>query len=103
MIEYRDPDGRLYAVLIPDDAPASHAAMGIPVGPPPIHFPDGLMARIAIRLHNELYHRGIYTEADARARITDVGQALRTALHYGAAEVADLYGTTDGATLPPGG
>lgn len=102
-VEYRDNDGRLYAVMLPDGSPDSHAHMGIRVGPPAIRFGDGLMSAIAVSLHNELYHRRIYTEADARARLADVGQALRAALHRGALEIADLYAAADGDTLPPGG
>lgn len=90
---YIDHEGRYWCVLLPDDAPESDAPKGIPVGPPSLEA-LGLPAATEIRLHNQLYARGIFTERDARRRVQDLQAALSAAFRVDANIIADLYATT---------
>jgi len=89
-VDYRDRDGRTFRALLPDNAPASHAPRGIPVGPPHL---DALRLPLAVevRLHNELHHRGVFTARDALKRRPDVQAALMAALAVDAQRIVDLY------------
>lgn len=90
-VEYEAPDGRLYAVLIPEDAPDSAARMGIVVGPPELDslsIPNELM----VAVHNQLYHRKIFTYGDARRHRGDIQLAILTALKNGlVADILNCY------------
>jgi hypothetical protein len=80
----------MWRVLIPDDAPDDHARFGIPFCPVdlgPLHLP----LQIEVELHNQLYHRRIASEEDARARATDIASAIRTALKLSVTSVQELY------------
>lgn len=83
-------DGRKQVVLIPDGAPDSHAKMGVLVGPPDL---DVLQLPIAIevRLHNELYNRGLLTRKDVQKRPQELFAALQAALRVDVAAIANLY------------
>lgn len=77
-VEYKDEDGRLSLRLIPADAPDSEAADGILVGPPPLAALN-LPLEIEVRLSNELFHRGLFTERDIRKRRNDATAAVMAA------------------------
>lgn len=87
---YTDPTGRKWAVLLPENAGDEHAYMGIVVGPQPL---DDLRLppTYAIRLHNELFARRIFTSADARRQPGDVARALVSAARVGALEVITAF------------
>lgn len=78
-VEWRDEDGRRWARGLPPQAPDSDARWGIPLGPPSLKA-LGLPAEVEIRLHNELYVRGLLTERDVRRRTHDIQAALMAAL-----------------------
>lgn len=82
-VEYEAPDGRLYAVLIPEDAPINMARMGIVVGPPELDSIQYLPHDLMVAVHNQLYHRGILTYSDARRKRQDIHLAVLTALKGG--------------------
>lgn len=89
-IEYVDADGFRYYVLVPNAAPASHAHMGVRVGPPDLgelNLPD----HIERRLNNELFSRGLITVADVRRRPGDVQAAVMAAMKTDAQLVMALY------------
>ena len=86
---YEDPDGRLWAVLVPVGE-EDEAAMGIPLGPPDL-TPLGLPLEVEIRLHNQLYRRGLFTLRDVRRRGPEVFAALQAAYHTDVAAVTGLY------------
>jgi hypothetical protein len=87
---HTDDKGRIHVVLLPDDAPDSHAALGIPVGPPSLKS-LGLPEEIETRLHNQLVARRILTAADAKAHRTDVFGALQKALSVDINRVITCY------------
>lgn len=89
-VKYEDAQGRLWLVRLPDHAPDSDAAMGIIVGPPPMDG-LGLPEEIAIRLHNQLYHRGLFTIRDAERRRQEVVGALQATLKIGAQHILAAY------------
>lgn len=88
--DYRDTEGRIWRVWLPDDAPESDAPMGIPVGPPPLDDLD-LPVSVAVRLHNELHARGVWDWTVARARPDLVAQSVRAALRLDTQDVMSLY------------
>lgn len=77
--KYTDPDGRMFKVLLPDDAPDEHTQYGIVVGPPSLESLY-LPLEIEVRLNNELYYRGLFTKQDVRRHSTDVQGAVHAAL-----------------------
>lgn len=89
-VEWKDRAGRFFVSLIPEGRPDSEAPQGIPVGPPSLS-PLGLSKDIEIRLHNELFHRGLLTVNDVKGRQQDVISALQSAFKVAAAEVISLY------------
>lgn len=77
-VEYKDADGRLSQRLIPADAPDEEASAGVLVGPPPLTA-LGLPLEIEVRLSNELYYRGLFTEQDLKRRRVDAAAAVMAA------------------------
>ena len=93
-LAYTDPDGRKYMVALPDDAPDSHARLGIVIGPP-LSITDSLMGTlpkgVAIEIHNALFDRRIFTWEDARTRVVEVRAAIQAALGATLESVLDAY------------
>lgn len=89
-VTYEDKKGRLWRVLIPDTAPDSAAAMGVVIGPPSLDELD-LPKDLAVKLHNQLFHRRLFTLADAERRRADVLGAFQAALKVDVQRVIDLY------------
>lgn len=90
IIEYEAPDGRLYRRGVPEGAPPERASVGVPLGPPDLDA-LGLPDELNKRLHNELYHRGIFTVDDARRRRADVQTAIRAALKLNVSRILAIY------------
>lgn len=90
-VEYKDSQGRLFKVSLPDGVPDSQARHGMIIGPPLL---DELELPIVIktRLHNELYWRGLLTGDDAQRRISEVSNAIRAALKLTTEGVLEQYG-----------
>lgn len=88
--QYKDILGRWHAVLIPDDAPESHASMGIHLGPPDLE-PLGLPETITTRLNNQLFWRGLLTFKEVRTRRQEVINALQAALSVDVTSIVNLY------------
>ena len=89
-VNYEDAKGRRWATLLPDDTPEEDAALGIPLGPPPLEA-LGLPEDIEVRLHNELFSRSLFTPADVKRRINDVVASLQAALRVDAGLIIGLY------------
>jgi hypothetical protein len=87
---YTDPQGRRWATMIPDDAPADDARRGIPAGPPSLDD-LGLPLDIEVRLHNELHDRGLLSEPDAKRRPQELLAALQAAYRLDVMRLRDLY------------
>lgn len=93
-VTYTDPEGRHWFVQLPDGVPDSEAYKGIPLGPPSLDELE-LPIAIAVRLHNELYHRRILTLRDAIRGQQDIGSAIRAALRVDVQRLATLYENRD--------
>lgn len=89
-VVHKDKKGRLFYVNIPDDAPESHASMGIPIGPPDLSD-LGLPIATEVRLNNELFNRGLLIRKDVKSRPIEVFAALQSAFRVDAAAITNLY------------
>lgn len=88
--EYIDSEGRKWCVGLPDDAPDSHAPMGVRIGPPSLES-LGLPKDIEVRLHNELYNRRLFSLADVERRRQDVLGAIMAIFRLDTQKVIELY------------
>lgn len=77
--KYEDSKGRKFLVEIPDDAPDTHAKMGVPIGPPDL-APLQLPMRVEVALNNALFDRGLYTKRELVGRRQELIGALQAAL-----------------------
>jgi hypothetical protein len=89
-VKYTDSLGQNFVVRIPDDAPLEHAKWGVRVGPPELDG-LGLPLELQVRLHNELWARGLLTYGDIRQRRGEVASALREALKLGVGQLEGVY------------
>lgn len=89
-IEFTDTDGRHWLKGLPPGVPDARAPAGVPIGPPSLEA-LGLPKEIEIRLHNQLYERGIFSERDARQRLQDIHSALMAALRVDAHRILAIY------------
>lgn len=85
-----DKLGKKYRVQVPDDALEESWQYGVVIGPPDLSSLD-LPPSIEVRLHNELYIRGLITKQDIVRRMPDVTAALQYALAIDAQRIAELY------------
>lgn len=90
IVEYEAPNGRLYRRGIPNGTPRDRASVGVPLGPPDLDD-LGLPEEMTTALHNELYHRRIFTSDDARRRRQDVQTAIRAALKISTSRILAIY------------
>lgn len=87
---YTDAEGRRWAVDLPAGAPDGDAAMGLHVGPQPLHE-LGLPLATEVKLHNELFARGILTLSDAKQRRAELFAALQAAYAVDGERLIQLY------------
>ncbi len=97
---YTDEDGRQWAVNLPDGAPEADTALGIPVGPISL-APLNLPLDVEVRLHNQLFARRIFSEADVKGRRADIFGALQAAFRVDTGKIAQLYLAQEGAAASP--
>jgi hypothetical protein len=90
-VGYKGDDGRWFSVLLPDDEPDENAHLGVPIGPPDVVFPVQLPESFFVRLHNELYFRGVFTSRDAMTRRADVQAAMLAASKASVEMVIQAY------------
>lgn len=88
-VDYEDDTGRKWAVWLPRDD-ADDPTMGIPLGPPDFSALD-LPEETAIRLHNQLFSRGILTKQDLKSKHKEVFAAIQAAFKVDVARVTGLY------------
>lgn len=93
---YEDGEGRLWRVRLPDGVPDEMAEQGVRIGPPPLTSLR-LPLEAEVRLHNQLYHRRILTERDARGRLPDIVSAIMATFKIDAGRIAALYAEGDAA------
>lgn len=82
--------GKKYKVIVPDDADPELWQYGVVVGPPDLGVLD-LPPSIEVRLHNELYVRGLITKVDIMRRGVELVAALQAVLKVDAQRIAELY------------
>lgn len=92
ILTHKARDGRYTAVLVPDDVSdtQTEAAKGVVLGPPDLGSLN-LPTALEVRLHNELYHRGLLTRKDLITKQPEVFAALQAALRVDAAAILNLY------------
>jgi hypothetical protein len=83
-------DSKKYKATVPDDAPKNLWNAGIIIGPPDLSGLE-LPPIIEVRLHNELFNRGLITELDVRKRASEVFAALQSALRVDSTRVLEAY------------
>ncbi len=88
-VDYEDDTGRKWAVWLPSDD-MDDPTMGIPLGPPDFSALD-LPEETAIRLHNQLFSRGILTKQDLKGKHKEVFAAIQAAFKVDVARVTGLY------------
>ena len=88
-VDYEDDTGRNWAVWLPIDD-IHDPTMGIPLGPPDFSALD-LPEETAIRLHNQLFSRGILTKQDLKGKHKEVFAAIQAAFKVDVARVTGLY------------
>lgn len=96
--QYTDKEGRLHAVYLPAGAPEEDAHMGMSLGPPSLKD-LGLPLEMEVRLHNELFHRGVLSYDDAKARSGDLVAALMATFRVDASKLQQIY--YDSIVEPP--
>lgn len=89
-VTYKDPDGRLFKVLLPNDVPDTQAQYGIVVGPAEL-MDLSLPPEVEVRLNNQLFYRNLFTLAEVRKRPQDVIAALQAALKVDYQKVVEAY------------
>jgi len=65
-------------------------SLGIILGPPDV-CALGLPDEVAVRLHNELFNRGLITSKDIKGRAQEVFAAIQAAYRVDTAAVLSLY------------
>lgn len=93
-VTYEDPEGRKWRRQVPQDAEEWEAVRGIPAGPPDVRELD-LPYAIGIRLHNELFNRGLWDMHELRRRRPELDAALRAALRLDTQRLEQLYSPAD--------
>ena len=89
-VEYEDEEYLWWVVLVPEGSDESTYHMGIEVGPPDLSSLD-LPTPVKVRLHNELFRRGLLTRADLRGRGMELFAAVQAAYTADTAAVTALY------------
>lgn len=97
---WKDSDGRIKVVLIPEDAGEEQAEMGIPLGPPSL-LGLNLPEEIEIRLNNELANRGILTANEALRNRQEIMSAIQSALKLDIDRVIGMYVGSDFSNAKP--
>lgn len=85
-----------YRVIVPDGSPENTWQYGIVIGPPDLSGLD-LPPALLVRLHNELFARGLITKNDAQKRIQDITGALMAALKTDAQTIQAIYAQGEGS------
>lgn len=96
IVTYEDPEGRKWRRYVPTGTPEADYKRGVPVVTPgaggqpdltPLHLP----IETEVRLHNELFHRGIFDAKIAKRKLADVQGALMAALRVDAGRIIELF------------
>jgi hypothetical protein len=91
-----DELGRKTNYIVPDGAPKSTWSQGILMGPPDLSE-LGLPEEVAIKLHNELFNRGLVSKRDIRQRRQDIMMSFAAAMRFEVERIIQLYEETGNA------
>ena len=91
---YTDKAGRMWATQLPDNAPDTDAELGLPLGPPSLEGLN-LPEELEVRLHNQLYHRRIFTYSQAKADKLNVQAAMQATLKLDVLHIVEIYRNTE--------
>lgn len=89
-VTHVDSSGRKIVVEVPDGAPKANYAYGVRIGPPNL-ISLGLPTEQEIRLHNQLYERGLIEAKDVKGRMQDIFGALQAAFQVDSTNIVNLY------------
>lgn len=93
LLDWTDDDGRIWRSSLPDDAPPDadprHYSPIGPVDTSSLGLPD----HIAVRLHNELHNRGLYSWQQLKHQRQSLEAAIRVAFQTTAESIIGLYYT----------
>lgn len=90
VVVWVDSEGRKFNSIIPAGARDAEAIKGVKFGPPPLNALN-LPRDVSVRLHNELFDRGLFTYEQVRRNLGQVISAIQQALRVDAQTVATLY------------
>ena len=90
-VPWTDERGRMYLSRLENHEPDEDAPQGILVGPPDIVDVLGLPESIGTALHNQLFHRGLFTLRDVQKKPQVVVGALQKALNVDAQKIMQAY------------
>lgn len=93
-VTFEDAQGRKFVVLLPDNAPDSHASRGVRLGPPDLR-PLGLPARMEIALNNQLFSRGLIERSDYMRKPEEVRNALLAVFRVDVQTIQALFDRAD--------
>ncbi len=89
-VKFTDPSGRQFVTAIPDDAPDSHADMGVPIGPPDLSELKP-PADWSLQVQNGLADAGILTYKDFRRNRMAVRGVLNRVMNDQIRELEAIY------------
>lgn len=90
-VQWKDDRGRFFLSKLENHEPDTNAPGGILVGPPDIVDDLGLPEDIATNLHNQLFHRKLWTMKDLERNPQSLLGALQAALNIDVARIMNLY------------
>lgn len=85
---YIDKEGYKWISQLPDTASIDEISQGVLIGPPEFR---NYQKEFAIKLHNELFDRGIYTYLQAKANRQGIMQAIQSVLKFSAIAIEGEY------------
>lgn len=90
MIVSTEREGKKYKVVVPEGALEENWQYGVIVGPPDLSK-LGLPYELEVRLHNELFNRGLITIPDVRRNMQSLQGALQAALRVDVQTIVQAY------------
>lgn len=90
-ITWENEKGRKFLVELPEGVDRSEAEMGIFIGPPDIMDSLGLPEDLGTRLHNILFDKKLFTNADVKKRPKALFGVLQQALKVDAQRLHEAF------------
>ena len=90
-VEWTDERGRKFLSKLENHEPEEDAPLGIIIGPPDITDELGLPDEVAVKLHNQLFNRKLWTMRDIQRRPRELPAALQAAIGISVQKVTSAY------------